>query len=149
MHLSTNQRWLGSDDRAAPKRNSGVTSGTAAGPSRILAFSPPAGKPLACSPHSGDAVGRAPQFRRPGDRGAAAIVVERAVEAKVVQFVVPSTSRALGPLVARSLGDPAKSMTLVGVTGTNGKTTTTYLVESILAAAGFRPGVIGTVDVRW
>src|SRR5690242_2109188 len=62
------------------------------------------------------------------DRGAAAIVVEREVEAKCAQVIVPSTSRALGVLVARSLGDPAKGMVLIGVTGTNGKTTTTYLV---------------------
>ena len=83
------------------------------------------------------------------DRGAAAVVVEREVEAKVPVVVVPSGRRALGALVARSLGDPAKTMTLIGVTGTNGKTTTTYVVESILRAAGHRPGVIGTVDLRW
>jgi murE/murF fusion protein len=84
------------------------------------------------------------------ERGAAAVVVEREVAACAVpQVIVPSTSRALGALVARSLGDPAKSLVLVGVTGTNGKTTTTYLVESILAAAGHKPGVIGTVAYRW
>jgi murE/murF fusion protein len=84
------------------------------------------------------------------DRGAAAVVVEREQpDCSVPQVVVPSTSRALGWLVARSLGDPAKAMTLIGITGTNGKTTTTYLVEAILAAAGHRPGVIGTVSYRW
>jgi murE/murF fusion protein len=84
------------------------------------------------------------------EKGAAAIVVERELPGvKVPQVIVPSTSRALGPLIARSLGDPAKSMVLVGITGTNGKTTTTYLVESILAAAGHKPGVIGTVEYRW
>ncbi len=82
-------------------------------------------------------------------RGAAAIVVERELAVAVPQLVVPSGAAALGELVARSLGDPARAMTLVGVTGTNGKTTTTYLVESILAAAGHRTGVIGTVEVRW
>jgi len=87
------------------------------------------------------------------DRGAAAIVVEREdavpAGAKAVVVVVPSGAIALGVLVGRALGDPAKAMTLIGITGTNGKTTTTYLVESILVAAGFKPGVIGTVAYRW
>jgi murE/murF fusion protein len=83
------------------------------------------------------------------ERGAAAVVVEREVDVKVPQVIVPSGAVALGHLVARSLGDPAAAMTLVGVTGTNGKTTTTYLVEAILTAAGHRPGVIGTVSYRW
>ena len=84
------------------------------------------------------------------EKGAAAIVVERELPGiKVPQVVVPSTANALGALVARSLGDPAKAMTLVGITGTNGKTTTTFLVESILTAAGHKVGVIGTVTYRW
>ncbi|MBV8760470.1 MAG: UDP-N-acetylmuramoyl-L-alanyl-D-glutamate--2,6-diaminopimelate ligase [Deltaproteobacteria bacterium] len=83
-------------------------------------------------------------------QGAAAVVVERELrDVKVPQVVVPSTAKALGALVGRSLGDPAAAMTLIGVTGTNGKTTTTYLVEAILTAAGHRPGVIGTVELRW
>ncbi|MGE5184786.1 MAG: UDP-N-acetylmuramoyl-L-alanyl-D-glutamate--2,6-diaminopimelate ligase [Acidobacteriota bacterium] len=84
------------------------------------------------------------------ERGAAAVVVERELAGVgVPQVVVPSGAKALGRLVARSLGDPASKLVLVGITGTNGKTTTTYLVESILAAAGHKPGVIGTVDLRW
>jgi len=83
------------------------------------------------------------------ERGAAAVVVERQLEIAVPQVVVPDAAVALGILIGRSLGDPARAMTLVGITGTNGKTTTTYLVESILAAAGARPGVIGTVEYRW
>ena len=84
------------------------------------------------------------------ERGAAAIVVETEVHgAQVAQVVVPNGAAALGAMIARSLGDPAKRMTLVGVTGTNGKTTTTYLVEAILRAAGHNPGVIGTVSYRW
>ncbi|NVB80238.1 MAG: UDP-N-acetylmuramoyl-L-alanyl-D-glutamate--2,6-diaminopimelate ligase [Kofleriaceae bacterium] len=85
------------------------------------------------------------------ERGAVALVVEHEVDApkNVPQVIVPKAARALGPLVGRVLGDPAKAMTLVGITGTNGKTTTTYLVESILAAAGYKPGVIGTVEMRW
>jgi murE/murF fusion protein len=82
-------------------------------------------------------------------QGAAAIVVERELDVTVPQVIVPSTAKALGVLVGRALGDPAAAMTLIGVTGTNGKTTTTYLVEAILEAAGHRPGVIGTVELRW
>nr|MBA3392314.1 UDP-N-acetylmuramoyl-L-alanyl-D-glutamate--2,6-diaminopimelate ligase [Deltaproteobacteria bacterium] len=84
------------------------------------------------------------------ERGAAAIVVEHEVPGIAIpQVIVPNGAVALGVLVARMLGDPAKQLTLVGVTGTNGKTTTTYLVESILAAAGHVVGVIGTVSYRW
>jgi murE/murF fusion protein len=84
------------------------------------------------------------------ERGAAAIVVEHEVAgATVPQVIVPHGARAFGVLVARALGDPASKMTLVGITGTNGKTTTTYLVESILEAAGAKPGVIGTVNYRY
>ena len=86
------------------------------------------------------------------ERGAAAVVVEHelaSIAKGVVQIVVPSGAVALGVMVGHALGDPAKRLTLIGVTGTNGKTTTTYLVESILAAAGYKPGVIGTVSYRW
>jgi murE/murF fusion protein len=87
------------------------------------------------------------------ERGASVLVVEEepseAITSKVAVVVVPSGAVALGKLIARSLGDPAKKLTLIGITGTNGKTTTTYLVESILLAAGHKPGVIGTVTYRW
>ncbi|MDB4954812.1 MAG: UDP-N-acetylmuramyl-tripeptide synthetase [Myxococcales bacterium] len=83
-------------------------------------------------------------------QGAAAVVVEHETpNVAIPQVIVPSGRRALAELVARSFGDPAKAMTLIGITGTNGKTTTTYLVEAILRAAGHRPGVIGTVEYRW
>ncbi|HEU4726412.1 MAG TPA: UDP-N-acetylmuramoyl-L-alanyl-D-glutamate--2,6-diaminopimelate ligase [Kofleriaceae bacterium] len=83
------------------------------------------------------------------ERGAAAVVVERALDVSVPQVIVADGAAALGVLIGRALGDPAGAMTLIGITGTNGKTTTTYLVESILVAAGARPGVIGTVEYRW
>jgi UDP-N-acetylmuramyl-tripeptide synthetase len=63
--------------------------------------------------------------------------------------VVDDPRPAMGPAAAWTYDDPSRAMTLFGVTGTNGKTTTTYLVESILAAAGARPGVIGTVNYRY
>ena len=83
-------------------------------------------------------------------RGAAAVVVEHALDgARVPQLVVPDGGRALGRLIARRAGDPAARLTLIGVTGTNGKTTSTFLLESVLAAAGAKVGVIGTVNIRW
>ncbi len=85
-------------------------------------------------------------------QGAAAVVVEDEVAGLTVpQVVVPDGARALGALIGRAAGDPARRLTMVGITGTNGKTTTTYLVESIIAAAGAGtgPGVIGTVSYRW
>src|SRR3569833_2188983 len=93
------------------------------------------------------------------ERGAVAVIVEREVEAMTARLkrsanppasvVVPSTAKTLGLVVARSFGDPANGMTLIGVTGTNGKTTTTYLVEAILRAAGKAVGVIGTGEMRF
>jgi UDP-N-acetylmuramoyl-L-alanyl-D-glutamate--2,6-diaminopimelate ligase len=85
------------------------------------------------------------------ERGARALVVEREVEtpASAVVVRVKSTANALGVLAANRFGAPAAGMALVGVTGTNGKTTTTHLVESILRAAGARPGIIGTVSYRY
>jgi UDP-N-acetylmuramoyl-L-alanyl-D-glutamate--2,6-diaminopimelate ligase len=81
-------------------------------------------------------------------RGAASLVVERRLDLDVAQALVPSVREAMGPVAASFYGHPADAMTLVGITGTNGKTTTTYLVEAVLAAAGRRPGVIGTTGVR-
>ncbi|MBS1121497.1 MAG: UDP-N-acetylmuramyl-tripeptide synthetase [Deltaproteobacteria bacterium] len=83
-------------------------------------------------------------------RGAGALVVEHEQPGVTIpQIIVPNGAAALGRLVGRALGDPAKRLTLIGVTGTNGKTTTTYILESILAAAGHTVGVIGTVTYRW
>jgi UDP-N-acetylmuramoyl-L-alanyl-D-glutamate--2,6-diaminopimelate ligase len=81
------------------------------------------------------------------------VVVEReipeAAAAGVAQVVVPSTSKALGWLAERAVGRPVDQMAMVGITGTNGKTTTTFVLESILLAAGGKPGVIGTVSYRY
>ena len=83
-------------------------------------------------------------------RGAVAVVVEKArADVSVPQIVVGNAAAALGRLIAQRLHQPAQRMTLVGITGTNGKTTTSYLVEHILNAAAARTGVIGTVNYRW
>jgi UDP-N-acetylmuramoyl-L-alanyl-D-glutamate--2,6-diaminopimelate ligase len=80
------------------------------------------------------------------EEGAAALVVERELtELAVPQVVVPSSRAAMAPLAARFWGDPTAQLRVVGVTGTNGKTTTAFLVREILQAADFRCGLLGTV----
>ena len=82
--------------------------------------------------------------------GAVALLVESPPDGALPPFaVVPDTRRALAPIAVRFFGDPASELTLVGVTGTNGKTSTTFLTESILSAAGQATGLIGTVEVRY
>ncbi len=63
-------------------------------------------------------------------------------------LVLPDPRARLGPLAGWIYGDPAADATLLGVTGTNGKTTTTYLLDGILRAAGRRTGLIGTIATR-
>jgi len=79
-------------------------------------------------------------------RGAAALVVERALDAPVPQLVVAHTRAAMAVAADAFFGEPTKRLELAGVTGTNGKTTTSFLVRSILEAAGRRPGLVGTVE---
>jgi UDP-N-acetylmuramoyl-L-alanyl-D-glutamate--2,6-diaminopimelate ligase len=82
-------------------------------------------------------------------RGAVAAVVERGDAVfRGAKVWVRSTARALGGIARNLHGRPGEAMRLTGVTGTNGKTTISYLVESLLIAAGRRPGVIGTVAYR-
>jgi len=83
------------------------------------------------------------------EAGAAALVVDHELQdvpEHVTQIVVDEVRPAVGPLVAASLGHPAERLLMVGVTGTNGKTTTTAMLASILTAAGRRVGVIGTLS---
>jgi UDP-N-acetylmuramoyl-L-alanyl-D-glutamate--2,6-diaminopimelate ligase len=82
------------------------------------------------------------------DRGAVALVVERPVEPPVPQLVVPSSRAAMAVVADEFFGRPTEELEVIGVTGTNGKTTTAFLLHSILAAAGRRPGLIGTVEAR-
>ena len=82
-------------------------------------------------------------------RGAAAAVVEHPVDPLPVPALEVESARAAMPKVAAAFYDyPSRKLALVGVTGTNGKTTTTYLVESIAKAAGRNTGVIGTLGAR-
>jgi len=82
------------------------------------------------------------------DAGAVALLVERLLDVDASQARVASVRRTLGPAAARLLGHPSASLRCLGVTGTNGKTTTTYLLEAVARAAGERVGVIGTVGAR-
>jgi UDP-N-acetylmuramoyl-L-alanyl-D-glutamate--2,6-diaminopimelate ligase len=79
------------------------------------------------------------------EAGAAGLVVERDLEVEVPQVVVDDSRGAMAPLAARFWGDPTAELRVVGVTGTNGKTTTAFLVREILEAAGIRCGLLGTV----
>ena len=83
------------------------------------------------------------------DGGAVALLVERDLAAPVPQARVASVRTAIGPVAARVCGDPSRAMTVVGITGTNGKTTTSHMIESIVAAAGLTPGVLGTLGLRF
>src|SRR5215218_7902819 len=82
------------------------------------------------------------------DAGAAALCVQRPLELEAPQLVVAGVRDALAPLAAAFFQHPSDRFDLVGVTGTNGKTTTTYMLEAIFRAAGRIPGVLGTVEVR-
>ncbi len=94
-----------------------------------------------------------PGFRADGHRfapaaveaGAAALVVERPLGLGVPELQVRSVRAAMAPLAARFYGGPAEQLLLVGVTGTNGKTTSAYLVRELLQAGGLQCGLLGTV----
>lgn len=79
------------------------------------------------------------------ERGAVALVDERVLGAGVPEILVPSVRAAMAPAAARFNGDPTARLEVVGVTGTNGKTTTAYLVRALLEADAHSCGLLGTV----
>jgi murE/murF fusion protein len=88
--------------------------------------------------------------------GAAAVIIEQGApvsleqgESAIPVITVADSRQVLGVLAARIHANPAEKMTMIGITGTNGKTTVSYLLEHALVAAGFCVGVIGTVDYRY
>ena len=81
-------------------------------------------------------------------RGAAALLVEEYLDLPVAQARVASTRRAMAVAAHELWGRPSEKLALIGVTGTNGKTTTTHLVEAMAAAAGRRVALVGTVGAR-
>jgi len=78
-------------------------------------------------------------------RGAAALVCQRPLGLGVPEIVVDDVRAAMGPAAARFHGDPTASLRVVGITGTNGKTTTAFLVHDVLEGAGLQTGLLGTV----
>ena len=81
-------------------------------------------------------------------RGAVAVVSDQPARAGVTWFQVPDARQALAEASAAVFGDPADSLELIGVTGTNGKTTTAHLVDAALSASGLEIGSVGTVEHR-
>ena len=81
--------------------------------------------------------------------GAVALVVERLLPIRVPQILVPSTRVALPYLASKFYGDPSAQLKIIGVTGTNGKTTTTHLLAGILRRAGKQVATIGTLGITY
>ena len=82
-------------------------------------------------------------------KGAKALLLERGGPFGVPTVQVADSRKALAVVSANYYGHPSRRLVLVGITGTNGKTTTSYLLESILKAAGFQVGLIGTIRYRY
>ncbi|HEV8425537.1 MAG TPA: UDP-N-acetylmuramoyl-L-alanyl-D-glutamate--2,6-diaminopimelate ligase [Actinomycetes bacterium] len=82
------------------------------------------------------------------DAGAAALCVQRPLDLDAPQLLVGEVREVLAPLADAFFDHPSRRLDLVGVTGTNGKTTTTFMLEAIFREAGRIPGVLGTVEVR-
>ncbi len=84
-------------------------------------------------------------------KGAAAVVLEDPAQAPpgIPAIRVADGRLAMARMAATFYGDPTAKLPLVGITGTNGKTTTTYLIEAIMAAAGLPPAVLGTISYRF
>jgi len=78
--------------------------------------------------------------------GAVALVVERRVDVAVPQVVVPDVRAALGPAAVQFFGDPSRDLDVAAITGTNGKTTTAFLLHSILRSAGRRPALLTNIE---
>ena len=78
-------------------------------------------------------------------RGAVALVCERPLGLGVPEVVVDDVRAVMGPVAVRFHGDPTAELRVVGITGTNGKTTTAFLLRDVLEAAGVRTGLLGTV----
>ncbi|MCE5253914.1 MAG: UDP-N-acetylmuramoyl-L-alanyl-D-glutamate--2,6-diaminopimelate ligase [Actinomycetia bacterium] len=81
-------------------------------------------------------------------RGAVAVCVERLLDLPVAQVVVPSVRAAMGPVAAAFYGHPSSKLVTVGITGTNGKTTSAFLSAHLLDRAGLPAGLLGTVERR-
>jgi UDP-N-acetylmuramoyl-L-alanyl-D-glutamate--2,6-diaminopimelate ligase len=79
------------------------------------------------------------------ERGASALIVQRPLELLVPQVQVDDARAAMGPIAARFHGDPTAAVAVAGVTGTNGKTTSCFLIRELLEAGGIQTALLGTV----
>ncbi len=82
------------------------------------------------------------------DRGSDTVCVTRPVETTATQIVVDETRKAIGPLSSHVQGAPSADLRVIGVTGTNGKTTVTHYLDSLASSAGVTTGLIGTIETR-
>ncbi|GGE22572.1 UDP-N-acetylmuramoyl-L-alanyl-D-glutamate--2,6-diaminopimelate ligase [Marinithermofilum abyssi] len=82
------------------------------------------------------------------NQGAAAVLVQEPVETSVTRVLVPDTRRAMAVVAAAFYRHPTRELKLIGVTGTNGKTTTVHLIQHILQEQGKKTGIIGTINMR-
>ncbi|HUT52565.1 MAG TPA: UDP-N-acetylmuramoyl-L-alanyl-D-glutamate--2,6-diaminopimelate ligase [bacterium] len=94
-----------------------------------------------------DGAGFVPQALAAG--AAAVLSTDERAAGKAPAIIAADVRLAMGRLAARLAGFPDRRMTVIGITGTNGKTTITYILEAVLAQAGLKPGVIGTVNHRY
>jgi len=82
-------------------------------------------------------------------RGASAVLVSRRLTVGLPQVIVPSVRLSVGPVASQLFGHPSHSLDVVGVTGTNGKTTVSYFVEAVLKGGGRQTGLIGTIETKY
>lgn len=82
------------------------------------------------------------------NNGAVAVISEEKIDSSLPLILVSDVHLALAKLAANFYGNPTKEMLMIGITGTNGKTTISYLLESILNSAGKKTGLIGTINYR-
>lgn len=82
------------------------------------------------------------------ENGAAALLVQRELPLDIPQIIVKDTRSAMAVIAAHFYGYPSHEMNLIGITGTNGKTTTSYMMEKIFADAGFKTGLMGNNGVK-
>lgn len=83
------------------------------------------------------------------EKGASVLIVEKPVQVpqSVTVIQVPSTRYAMGIISSRFYGEPSKKLTVIGITGTKGKTTTAYMIQSMLEKTGHKTGLVGTIEV--
>jgi len=140
-HLGTDVLGAGDQDLAEPVVSGVALDSRAVRPGDLYAA------PAGARAHGADFAAAASAL------GAVACLTDqagsaRALAAGLPTYVVESPRAVLGALAAWVYGEPARDLTLVGVTGTNGKTTTAYLLEAGLRAAGRVTGLVGTIETR-